>query len=134
MAATSSHEPRPFEPGEYSNGALSLAVPAELVELVAERVAARLAATGEQMANGRARAHGQRDREALSVTDPGSARRLTLTKVEAAEALGVSVDHLERHVLPGLRIVRSGRLRLIPVSELEDWIEQSAARAPEGRG
>lgn len=55
--------------------------------------------------------------------------KLALTKAEAADALGCSVDHLERHVMPDLRIVRSGRLRLIPIRELERWIERNAARA-----
>ena len=36
----SPHEPRPFEPGEYSNGpALSVAVPTELLDLIAKRAA-----------------------------------------------------------------------------------------------
>lgn len=52
--------------------------------------------------------------------------RLALTKAEAADALGVSVDFLERHVMHELRIVRRGRRRLIPVAELERWIESTA--------
>jgi hypothetical protein len=52
--------------------------------------------------------------------------RLALTKVEAAEALGVSVDFLEQHVMPELRVIRRGRRRLIPVLELERWIDESA--------
>jgi excisionase family DNA binding protein len=47
--------------------------------------------------------------------------RVTLTKREAADALGVSVDHLERWVLPGLRTIHSGRRVLISVRELERW-------------
>ena len=35
--------------------------------------------------------------------------RLALSKCEAADALGVSVDFLEEHVMPELRIVRRGR-------------------------
>lgn len=53
--------------------------------------------------------------------------RLALSKPEAAAALGVSVDTLERHVLPELRVVRRGRLVLIPVRELDRWLERSAA-------
>ena len=53
--------------------------------------------------------------------------RLALTKPEAARAIGVSVDHLERHVLPELRAVRSGRLVLIPLRELERWVDEHAA-------
>jgi hypothetical protein len=57
--------------------------------------------------------------------------RFALTKQEAARALGVSVDHLERHILPDLRVIRSGsgqrRLTLIPVRELERWTDVHAA-------
>jgi excisionase family DNA binding protein len=55
--------------------------------------------------------------------------RLALTKVEAAAALGVSVDFLEQHVMPELRVVRRGRRRLIPVRELEGWLDENAVRA-----
>jgi excisionase family DNA binding protein len=55
--------------------------------------------------------------------------RLALTKVEAAAALGVSVDFLEQHVMPELRVVRRGRRRLIPVRELERWLDKNAVRA-----
>jgi excisionase family DNA binding protein len=61
---------------------------------------------------------------------PGGVRvpRLALTPVEAAQALGVSRGFLDEHVMPELRIVRRGRLRLIPVRELERWLDQAAAR------
>ena len=59
--------------------------------------------------------------------------RLALSKCEAADALGVSVDFLEEHVMPELRVVRRGRRRLIPVRELERWLEENAARVMEGR-
>src|SRR3954470_21236966 len=55
--------------------------------------------------------------------------RLALTKCEAAEALGVSVDFFEDHIMCELRIVRRGRRRLIPVTELVRWLESSADRA-----
>jgi excisionase family DNA binding protein len=57
-------------------------------------------------------------------------QRLALSKAEAAEALGVSVDFLEDHVLAELRVVRVGRRRLIPVAELEGWLSRHAERAP----
>lgn len=44
-------------------------------------------------------------------------------------ALGVSVDFLERHVMDDLRVVRRGRRRLIPLRELERWLEENALRA-----
>lgn len=54
--------------------------------------------------------------------------RLALTKREAAEAIGVSVDSFERHVQHELKIVRRGSLRLIPVRELEAFLERNAER------
>jgi excisionase family DNA binding protein len=55
--------------------------------------------------------------------------RLALSKSEAAAALGVSVDFLEQHVIGELRVVRRGRRRLIPVGELERWLDTNAALA-----
>ena len=40
--------------------------------------------------------------------------KLALTKTEAAEALAVSVDFLEQHILHELRLIRRGRRILIP--------------------
>jgi hypothetical protein len=53
--------------------------------------------------------------------------RVTLTKSEAAAALGISVDSFERHVQPDLRVIRRGRIRLIPLRELERWATDNAA-------
>lgn len=55
--------------------------------------------------------------------------RLLLKRREAAEALGVSVSHFQRHIQPHLRCVYSGQLRLYPVAELERWIEKNACEA-----
>jgi len=52
--------------------------------------------------------------------------RLAVTRAEAARALGVSINSFERHVQPELRIVRRGKLRLIPVREIERWLEENA--------
>lgn len=54
--------------------------------------------------------------------------RLALTRAEAAEAIGVSLDSFERYVQPELRLVRRGRLRLVAVRELERWLDSNAAR------
>jgi excisionase family DNA binding protein len=54
--------------------------------------------------------------------------RLALTRAEAAAAIGVSLDSFERHIQHELRVVRRGRLRLVPVRELERWLEANAAR------
>jgi len=56
---------------------------------------------------------------------------LLLSRKRAAAALSMSVDSLERHVLPDLRLVRRGRLVLIPVAELEKWVARSMARTLE---
>jgi len=55
--------------------------------------------------------------------------RLALSKAETAAALGVSVDFFDAHVAHELRIVRRGRRRLVPLAELERWLESNAARA-----
>ena len=61
--------------------------------------------------------------------DRGRPGRLAITKAEAADSLGVSVDFLERHVMPELRVVRRGRRRLIPLGELERWLDENAEPA-----
>ncbi|MEJ7891404.1 MAG: hypothetical protein WKF94_02035 [Solirubrobacteraceae bacterium] len=53
---------------------------------------------------------------------------MALTKAEAADTIGVSVDFFERHVMPELRIVRRGRRRLIPTDELGRWLDEMAAQ------
>jgi excisionase family DNA binding protein len=55
--------------------------------------------------------------------------RVTLSREEAAAALGVSLDTFERYVQSELRIIRLGRLRLVPVAELERWAGEAAERA-----
>lgn len=62
------------------------------------------------------------------VDDPGPLPRLALSKAEAASTLGVSIDFFEEHVMPELRIVRRGRRRLIPLTELQRWLDDSAYR------
>lgn len=70
----------------------------------------------------------------MTVRETGSSvARLALSKAEAAAALGVSVDFLEQHVMAELRIVRRGRRRLIPVREIERWLEREAALTLEAR-
>ena len=57
--------------------------------------------------------------------------RLALTRAEAAASLGISLDSFERYVQPEIRHIRRGRLRLIPVAELERWLDSNAARVLE---
>lgn len=54
--------------------------------------------------------------------------RLGLTREEAAASLGMSLDSFERHVQPSIRMCRLGRMRLVPVSELARWLEETAER------
>ena len=54
--------------------------------------------------------------------------RLALTRAEAAAALGISLDSFERYVQPEIRLVRRGSMRLVPVRELERWLEENAER------
>ena len=56
-----------------------------------------------------------------------AALRLALSPDEAAAAVGVSRDFFDEHVAPDLRIVRRGRRKLVPVAELERWLDESAA-------
>lgn len=58
--------------------------------------------------------------------------RLAYTPREAATALGVGITYFRETVQPELRIVRRGRLVLIPVRELERWIE-ARSEPPSGR-
>ena len=55
--------------------------------------------------------------------------RITVMPNEAADLLGVSRDFFDEHVRPELRVIRRGsKTILIPVRELERWVEQSAVR------
>ena len=54
--------------------------------------------------------------------------RIALTPPEAAASLGVGPDFFDENVAPELRLVRRGRKRLIPVSELERWTTENAER------
>lgn len=53
--------------------------------------------------------------------------RIALTRAEASHALGISMDSFERYVQPEVRIIRRGRMRLIPVRDLERWADENAA-------
>ena len=52
--------------------------------------------------------------------------RFALTREEAAASIGMSVDSFERYVQPELKLVRKGKLRLVPVGELERWVNDNA--------
>lgn len=57
---------------------------------------------------------------------------LALTRAEAADCLGMSVDSFERYVQPEIRLIRRGRMRLIPLGELERWAKENAAFTLDG--
>jgi excisionase family DNA binding protein len=89
----------------------NLNIPDDIIKAIAREVAAELA---DQLPQGdHGRDHDDRD---------------AYTQAEAAQRLAMSVDHFQRHVLPDLRFIRSGRLRLIPRAELEAWLDANAAR------
>ena len=54
--------------------------------------------------------------------------RIALRPDEAADAIGVSRAFFYAEVLPELRCVYRGRVRLIPITELERWLEKEAIR------
>jgi len=54
--------------------------------------------------------------------------RICLSREEAAASIGIGLDSFERHVQPHIRMIRRGRLRLVPISELQRWAEQAAER------
>ena len=65
----------------------------------------------------------------MSAVDVSSALgvpRLAVSVGEACDALGVGWDFWQEHVAPEVRIVRRGRRKLIPVSELARWLEDNA--------
>jgi excisionase family DNA binding protein len=52
---------------------------------------------------------------------------LALPPEEAAAMLSMSRDSFDRYVRDELRLLRVGRKVLVPVSELERWVERNAA-------
>jgi hypothetical protein len=54
--------------------------------------------------------------------------RIALTRYEAAASLGMSLDSVERYVQPDLKLIRRGKLRIVPVAELERWAGENAER------
>lgn len=65
---------------------------------------------------------------------PTQLPRLSVSPQEAAAILSVSRDFFDEHILPELRVVRRGRLILIPIRELDRWLEAAAARTLRGHG
>ena len=60
------------------------------------------------------------------MSDTAPIPRLALTREEAAMSLAMSLDSFERHVQPSIRMCRFGRMRLVPITELQRWLEHNA--------
>jgi hypothetical protein len=58
--------------------------------------------------------------------------RIALTREEAARAIGMSLTSFEIHVQPEIRLIRRGKLRLVPVRELTRWADTPSSRLPGG--
>jgi hypothetical protein len=54
--------------------------------------------------------------------------RVALTPPEAAAALGVGPTFFDSEIAPELQLIRRGRKRLVPLSELERWAAENAER------
>jgi hypothetical protein len=54
--------------------------------------------------------------------------RIALRPGEAAVSIGLSRAEFYRRVLPELRTILVGRSRLVPVVELERWVDREARR------
>ena len=80
----------------------------------------------ESQSTGRATDGGDRVPKAGPRRPLQAVPRLALTREEAAASLGMSVSHFERNVQPTMRVVRSGQLVLVPISEVERWLQRNA--------
>jgi hypothetical protein len=54
--------------------------------------------------------------------------RLAFRPGEVPVVLGISEDAFREHVAAELKVVRRGRLKLYPRSEIERWLEREAER------
>jgi hypothetical protein len=63
------------------------------------------------------------------MTDLAPVPRVTLTRHEAAAALGISLDTFERYVQPHVRVIRLNRKRLVAVADLEEWARSAGESA-----
>lgn len=53
---------------------------------------------------------------------------LLVSRQDAAKMLAMGLSTFERYVQPELRLIRVGRSRLVPINELERWVERNAYR------
>jgi hypothetical protein len=52
--------------------------------------------------------------------------RYALTRREAADSIGMSVDTFERKVQPLIKVIVCGQLVLVPNAELARWVRDNA--------
>lgn len=62
----------------------------------------------------------------MSATEERSGA-LAISREDAAERLGISLNSFERHIQPMVHTVRVGRRVLVPMSALEDFLSGNAA-------
>ena len=53
---------------------------------------------------------------------PADIPSLALPVDQAAASLGLGESHFRQHVLPHVRTIKVGRVRIVPVIELERWL------------
>jgi catechol 2,3-dioxygenase-like lactoylglutathione lyase family enzyme len=81
----------------------------------------------ERVLGGGALRHDDGEPTGWWVRESSNASRLALTPAEAAATLGCSRDFFDLHIGPQLRWIRRGRLKLVAIVELEDWLGRNAA-------
>jgi excisionase family DNA binding protein len=64
----------------------------------------------------------------MSAVDRPPPPRIALSIEEACASLGVSWDLWREHIEPEVRLVRIGRRKLVPTTELQAWCERHAER------
>jgi len=60
------------------------------------------------------------------MSDMAPIPRRALKREEAAQSLGMSLDSFEKYVQPSIRMCRLGKLRLVPMIELDRWLEHNS--------
>ena len=54
--------------------------------------------------------------------EPADVPALALPVAQATASLGLSENHFRRGVLPHVRSIKVGKVRIVPVIELERWL------------
>jgi hypothetical protein len=55
-------------------------------------------------------------------SEPADTPALALSIEQAAASLGISQSSFRRYVLPQVRSIKVGKVRIVPVVELERWL------------